>query len=340
MIIKEDSMSRSRKNVWLTSLTTIALVSLMISLLTLLGSARTSPTSSTSLAAPTDRNPVNVWLTTADLRAGLAQQGSAQFASGDSSEIIKITVDDSKTYQSIDGFGASLTDGSAWLISQKMNQQQRNDLMVKLFDPVRGIGMDFLRQPMGASDLTTPTSGEYSYDDVPAGQTDPDLTHFSIAHDQAYIIPLLQQALKLNPNLKIMATPWSPPAWMKSDDSMEGGTLNTSAYAAYAQYFVKYIQAYRAQGIPIYAALWQELVVPADAPPLFLLIANDDPLIKDGSIPMYSAWKKAGIAVELHIYARGGHGFGMNKQGLPTDHWIERFGEWLQSQGFPVAQLP
>jgi acetyl esterase/lipase len=87
---------------------------------------------------------------------------------------------------------------------------------------------------------------------------------------------------------------------------------------------------------PIYAALWQELVVPADAPPLFLLIAGDDPLIKDGSIPMYTAWKNAGIPVELHIYARGGHGFGMNKQGLPTDRWIERFSEWLQSQGFPA----
>lgn len=87
---------------------------------------------------------------------------------------------------------------------------------------------------------------------------------------------------------------------------------------------------------PIYAALWQDLAVPADAPPLFLLIANDDPVIKDGSIPMYSAWKSAGIAVELHIYAKGGHGFGMNKRGTPSDHWIERFSEWLQSQGFPA----
>ncbi|HZR40045.1 MAG TPA: alpha/beta hydrolase [Ktedonobacteraceae bacterium] len=87
---------------------------------------------------------------------------------------------------------------------------------------------------------------------------------------------------------------------------------------------------------PIYAALWQELVVPADAPPLFLLVANDDPLIRDGSIPIYSAWKSAGISVELHIYAKGGHGFGMNKQGLPTDHWIERLSEWLQSLGFPA----
>jgi acetyl esterase/lipase len=85
---------------------------------------------------------------------------------------------------------------------------------------------------------------------------------------------------------------------------------------------------------PIYAALWQELVVPSDAPPLFLLVANDDPVIKDGSIPMYSAWKNANLPVELHIYAKGGHGFGMTKQDLPTDHWIDRFYEWLQAQGF------
>lgn len=85
---------------------------------------------------------------------------------------------------------------------------------------------------------------------------------------------------------------------------------------------------------PIYAPLWQDLVVPSDAPPMFLLIANDDPLIKDGSIPMYSAWKNANLPVELHIYAKGGHGFGMTKQGLPTDHWIDRFYEWLQTQGF------
>lgn len=210
-----------------------------------------------SSAAPADGRGVSEWLTTADLGTHLARQDNLHFSTGNGSGIIKITVDENKAYQQMDGFGASLTDGSAWLISQKMSQQQRNDLMVKLFDPVRGIGLNFLRQPMGASDLTLPASGEYSYDDMPKGQTDPDLTHFSIAHDQAYIIPLLRQALQINPNLKIMATPWSPPGWMKSTDSMEGGTLNTSAYTAYANYFVKYIQAYQAQGIPIYAVTVQ-----------------------------------------------------------------------------------
>lgn len=210
-----------------------------------------------SLAAQSAQNAVSVWLTTADLKTHLAQQADVHFSTGSASGVITITVNENQKNQSIDGFGASLTDGSAWLISHKMSRGQRDALMEQLFSPVNGIGLDFLRQPMGASDLTTPAAGEYSYDDMPPGQTDPNLTHFSIAHDEAYIIPLLKQALQINPNLKIMATPWSPPGWMKSTDSMEGGTLNADAYAPYANYFVKFIQAYRAQGIPIYAVTVQ-----------------------------------------------------------------------------------
>ena len=206
-----------------------------------------------SLAAQSDRNAVSVWLTTADLQTHLAQQDDVHFSTGSASGVITITVNENQTDQQMDGFGASLTDGSAWLIYNKMSKSQRDALMEKLFSPVDGIGLDFLRQPMGASDLTTPASGEYSYDDMPQGQTDPNLAHFSIAHDKTYIIPLLKQALQINPALKIMATPWSPPGWMKSTDSMEGGTLNAAAYAPYANYFVKFIQAYQAQGIPIYA---------------------------------------------------------------------------------------
>src|SRR5258708_9750956 len=106
----------------------------------------------------------------------------------------------------MDGFGASITDASAWLMYNKMSKSQRAALMGALFDPVKGIGLNFLRQPMGASDLTTLASGEYSYDDMPNGQTDPNLTHFSIKHDEAYIIPVLKQPLQVNPNSKISAT--------------------------------------------------------------------------------------------------------------------------------------
>ncbi|MDQ2903005.1 MAG: discoidin domain-containing protein [Chloroflexota bacterium] len=233
-------------------------VSIVIVLCTLLLSAILFlPSSHPSLAATSAGNGVSVWMTTADLKTHLAPQDGAHFSSGNGSAIIKITVNENQTYQQMDGFGASLTDGSAWLIYNKMSKSQRDALMTKLFSPVKGIGLNFLRQPMGASDLTTPSSGEYSYDDMPKGQTDPNLNNFSIAHDSAYIIPLLKQALQLNPTLKIMATPWSPPGWMKSTDSMEGGTLNADAYTPYANYFVKFIQAYQAQGIPVYAVTVQ-----------------------------------------------------------------------------------
>lgn len=208
-------------------------------------------------SAHSEANKVNVWLTTADLQTHLAQQNAVNFSQGSGSAVIQIAVNENQADQQIDGFGASLTDGSAWLISHKMSKSQQDALMQALFSPTRGIGLDFLRQPMGASDLTAPSSGEYSYDDMPPGQTDPNLTHFSIQHDEAYIIPLLKQALRINPNLKILATPWSPPGWMKSTDSMEGGTLNADAYAPYANYFVDFIQAYQAQGIPIYAVTVQ-----------------------------------------------------------------------------------
>jgi glucosylceramidase len=187
-----------------------------------------------SSSAHSEANKVNVWLTTADLQTHLAQQNAVNFSQGIGSAVIQIAVNEKQTDQQIDGFGASLTDGSAWLISHKMSKGQQDALMQALFSPTRGIGLDFLRQPMGASDLTAPSSGEYSYDDMPPGQTDPNLTRFSIQHDEAYIIPLLKQALRINPNLKILATPWSPPGWMKSTDSMEGGTLNADAYAPYA----------------------------------------------------------------------------------------------------------
>lgn len=244
----------SRWTFWQKAAIVAVLCALFLSALPLLSVFQSSPTAQSTQAT---RNEVNVWLTTANLQTHLAQQESIPLLAGNGSDPIQITVNENQTDQQITGFGASLTDGSAWLIYNKMSKSQRDNLMESLFSPTRGIGLDFLRQPMGASDLTTPASGEYSYDDMPAGQTDPQLTHFSIAHDEAYIIPLLKQALQINPNLKIMVTPWSPPGWMKSTDSMEGGTLNSDAYGPYASYFVKFIQAYEAQGIPIYAVTVQ-----------------------------------------------------------------------------------
>ncbi|WOP39271.1 RICIN domain-containing protein [Streptomyces sp. Li-HN-5-13] len=121
-------------------------------------------------------------------------------------------------------------------------------MMSKLFDPGAGIGLSFLRQPIGASDFSLST---YSYDDMPSGQTDPTLANFSIAHDNSYILPVLRQALSLNPAISVMATPWSPPGWMKSSGSMIGGSLDSASYAPFANYLVKFLQAYEAAGIPV-----------------------------------------------------------------------------------------
>jgi glucosylceramidase len=188
---------------------------------------------------------VSVTETTTNQSQLLAPQTGASFAPGSSSQSQVITVSPSTTYQAMTGFGASFTDSSAWLV---YNSPLRSQIMTKLFDPNQGIGLDFLRQPIGASDFS---QSLFSYDDMPAGQTDPTLANFSVAHDQAYIIPVLKQALSINPGVTLMATPWSPPGWMKTSGSMIGGTLNTADYQVFANYLVKFIQAYDAAGVPV-----------------------------------------------------------------------------------------
>jgi glucosylceramidase len=162
-----------------------------------------------------------------------------------------INIDSSKQYQVMDGFGASLSDSSAWLIWNKLSASEQTLLMNQFFSRKDGIGLSFLRQPMGATDFSA--SGNYSYDDVPPGQIDLTLTGFSIAHDKAYVVPLVRRALEINPDLKVVALPWSPPAWLKDTASMSGGKIDPQYYSALAQYFVKFLQAYRQEGIPIYA---------------------------------------------------------------------------------------
>ncbi len=219
-------------------------------------SAHSAPRSSPD-PTPAVAPDVSLWLTTTDGRNLLSPQRGFDFVSNTGIKSPIIDVNENQQFQQIVGFGASMTDTSAYLMGVIMNAQQRASLMQALFSPTQGIGVSFVRIPMGASDYTaTPPINPtpYSYDDLPAGQTDPTLSHFSITHDEAYILPVLQQALKTNTGLTFMANPWSPPAWMKSNDSLiQGGTLLPADYQPLADYFVKFIQAYQAQGIPIYA---------------------------------------------------------------------------------------
>ncbi|HEX3762058.1 MAG TPA: ricin-type beta-trefoil lectin domain protein [Kofleriaceae bacterium] len=199
---------------------------------------------------------VNIWLTTTDDAAGrhvtrgLQPQAAIAFAAGTAGNGQTISVDETTRFQQFSGAGASFTDTAAWLMngSGALSSATRSSVMQQLFDPGAGIGLSFLRNPMGASDLAR---FDYTYDDVAAGQTDPSLRAFSIAHDLADVLPLTKQAKLLNPALKVMGTPWTAPAWMKDNDAIDQGFLQAQFYGAYAQYFVKYVQAYAAQGVPI-----------------------------------------------------------------------------------------
>ena len=157
-----------------------------------------------------------------------------------------ILVDEAQTYQTIEGFGAAFTDSAAYLLEQVQPSSTQAATLSDLFTRTgNGIGLSFMRVPIGATDIARSV---YSFDDN-NGTADPTLANFSIAHDQAYILPLITQAKALNPQMKLLASPWSPPGWMKSTGSMNAGTLLPADYTPFANYLVKYLQAYKSAGV-------------------------------------------------------------------------------------------
>ena len=189
---------------------------------------------------------VTPWLTTGDKSKLLQQQSNVSFALNNTSGGNTISINQEITYQTMDGFGFCMTEGSAEVITSLVDSQQ-SALLSELFDKNSGLGISMLRISIGASDLS---SSNYSYNETTG---DANMANFSLAGpDLTYLIPILKKVLAINPDIKILATPWSAPRWMKSNVSWVGGSLNTSAYAAYANYFVKYIAAMKAQGIVIW----------------------------------------------------------------------------------------
>lgn len=190
---------------------------------------------------------VSVWLTTISESYLLSQSNSIDFS--DSIGDFSIVIDTTRTFQRIDGFGAALTGSSAYLI-QQMNSADRNKLLKDLFDPASGIGINYLRITIGSSDFSI---GTYSYCD------NSDISTFAIPQrDKDDLIPVLKQILNINPTIKILASPWSAPAWMKSNNSMLGGSLKGSqVYSDFAEYFCRYVEAFAAEGIKIDAITLQ-----------------------------------------------------------------------------------
>ena len=228
---------------------------------------------------------VSVWLTTADQANKLTAQTPLTFGSGGSGSVI--TVNPNTTYQSIVGFGGSMTDAAAYDI---WNSPSRTTIMNNLFGS-SGISLSFLRQPIGTSDFSR---SFYTYDD---GSSDPSLSRFSISQDNNYIVPLLQQAESLNPQLSVMGTPWSAPGWMKTGGNMVGGSLSSGQEAVFAQYITKFVQAYQAAGIPVsYLSVANEPQYSPPAYPGMLMSAGQESTIINDLAPDL---RNAGLASKI-----------------------------------------
>lgn len=208
-----------------------------------------------------------------------------------------ITIDPAQTFQTIDGFGCTLTGGSARRII-RMSQRERKRLLEELFGTEgAAIGISYLRISIGASDLDERV---FSYDDQPPGVTDPELKRFSLDPDRDDLIPVLKEIVAIAPGIKLMGSPWSPPAWMKTNRESKGGSLEPEFYRAYADYFVKYLKGMEAEGLPIDAITVQnEPLHPGNNPSLYMPAVEQAAFIKSALGP---AFRKAAIATKIIIY--------------------------------------
>lgn len=234
-----------------------------------------------------------LWLTELDKSVLFARQADLGPAT-DTATVVN--VDAGKTYQSMEGFGFTLTGGSAMLL-HKMSASKRAALLKELFSPEHGIGVSYLRVSVGASDLDERV---FSYDDLPAGRTDPGLAEFSLAPDREHLLPMLKEILAVAPDLRVMGSPWSAPAWMKDNGSPIAGKLRRDAYPVYAAYLVKYVQAMAKEGVRVDALTIQnEPLNPKNNPSMVMEAAEQAAFIRDHLGPAFAAAK---LKTKILIY--------------------------------------
>lgn len=246
---------------------------------------------------------VNVWLTDPSKSVFFQKQtpilpdaaGGTTGAGNRQGPVIK--VDDRQSFQSIDGWGWALTGGSAQALL-KMSATARTALLKELFGQAgNGIGGSYVRVSIGASDLNDHV---FSYDDMPAGQTDTGLKHFDLGPDKTEVMPVLKEILMINPTIKILGSPWSPPKWMKTTQDSRGGSLKPEYYGVYARYFVRYIRAMQQSGIRIDAITVQnEPLHPGNEPSMLMPATEQAAFIKTALGP---AFRKAGLKTKIIIY--------------------------------------
>ncbi|MBC5775176.1 glucosylceramidase [Pontibacter sp. KCTC 32443] len=240
---------------------------------------------------------VSFWLTDPAASILFKEQNQSLAFGASSNQYQVIEIDTTTTYQTIDGFGYTLTGGSAMLL-HKMTPASRAALLKELFSTEgAGIGVSYLRLSIGASDLSDHV---FSYNDLPAGQTDLQMEKFDLGPDKQDLIPILKEILAINPDIKLMSSPWSPPTWMKTNNNSVGGSLKPAYYDAYAKYFVKYIQAMAAEGIRIDAITVQnEPLHPGNNPSLLMPAQEQAAFIKQSLGP---AFKAANLDTKIIIY--------------------------------------
>jgi glucosylceramidase len=237
------------------------------------------------------------WTTTADQTMKLSRKPLSIKRIQQDAALSVIQINPQQTYQTIEGFGFTLTGGSATLIN-RLPAAKRKQLLQELFGRYKdGMAISSLRISMGASDLS---SRVFTYDDIPANTTDFGLAKFSLSEDTIDLIPLLRQIISINPSVKITASPWTPPLWMKDNKSSIGGKLLPSCYGVYADYFVKYIRAMKEQGITIDAVTIQnEPQNPHNNPSLLMDAEEQKIFVKNHLGP---AFRKSALETRIIIW--------------------------------------
>lgn len=246
---------------------------------------------------------VDVWRTNADRTKLLVHERLESGAAGADTRsatgggVETIAVDAAQRFQIVDGFGFAMTGGSAQLL-HGMSAAKRHALLKELFGRGAGeLGVSYLRVSIGASDMNERV---YTYDDQPTGGADKALAHFTLAEDEKDVIPVLKEVLGIAPRMEILASPWTAPAWMKTNDAVKGGTLKPELYGVYAAYLVKYLQGMAAEGVPIAALTMQnEPLNPKNTPSMVLEAAQEEAFLRDALGP---ALRAAGLKTKVVLY--------------------------------------
>jgi glucosylceramidase len=239
---------------------------------------------------------VEMWITAGD-KSKLLTKTTLSFKEN-AVDTVVVEVDTTKRFQSIDGFGYALTGGSAFLMHEKLDAETSKALLKELFlTDSSGIGISYLRVSIGASDLDDHV---FSYNDLPSGKTDKELQYFTLEEDRKHLIPVLKEILVLNPTIKIMASPWSAPTWMKTNNHAKGGSLKPAYYDAYAKYFVKYINEMKKEGVTIDAVTLQnEPENPNNTPSMIMTAEEQANFVKNNLGPAFEA---AGLKTKIVVF--------------------------------------